>query len=180
MEFYGNRSRTITSVLHGFQWKSQGFVQIDWTLPPRRRATNQKAKAFCKSSSSWPLCMLDSKRSSPELPTENFCLTKTAKWSAKLCILKLQSAFMAAGGSLSSDGAGTTQAGSIHQRIWIWSFPHLLKLTCCKTERRSEERGERRRGEEKRGEGRKYRSGNISDLWKCSEVAPWMEIKFIM
>ena len=79
---------------------------------------------------------------------------------------------MAAGGSLSSDGAGRTQAGSIHQRIWICSFAHLLKLTCCKTERRSEERGERRRGEEKRGEGRKYRSGNISDLWKCSEVAP--------
>ena len=148
MEFYGNLSRTITSVLHGFQWKSQGFVQIDWTLPPRRRATNQKAKAFCKSSSSWPLCMLDSKRSSPELPTENFCLTKTAKWSAKLCILKLQSAFMAAGGSLSSDGAGTTQAGSIHQRIWICCFAHLLKLTCCKTERRSEERRRKKRRRE--------------------------------
>ena len=87
-------------------------------------------------------------------------LLKHAKRSAKLCILKLQSAFMA-GGSLSSDGAVTTQAGSIiiNQRIWICCFAHLLKLTCCKTERRSEER------RRKRGEGRKYSSGTISDLW---------------
>ena len=28
MEIYGNLSRTITSVLHGFQRKSQGFLQI--------------------------------------------------------------------------------------------------------------------------------------------------------
>ena len=156
MEFYGNRSRTITSVLHGFQWKSQGFVQIDWTLPPRRRATNQKAKAFCKSSSSWPLCMLDSKRSSPELPTENFCLTKTAKWSAKLCILKLQSAFMAAGGSLSSDGAGTTQAdsgfikgfGFVPLRIyWTWLVARLKG-----DQRRAEERRKERRRKERRRE----------------------------
>jgi len=55
-----------------------------------------------------------------------------------------------------------------------------LKLKCCKTEFTAEEiRGEQRRGEEKR-EGRKYRSGNISDLWKRSEVDPWMDIKFEM
>ena len=126
--------------------KSQGFLQIFVVLATvhvrlckRQSSTgsNERAKAFCKSSSSWPVCMFDSAQSSPELPTKNFCLT-----SAKLCILKLQSAFMAAGGSLSS------QAGSIHQRIWICCFAHLLKLTCCKTERRSEERRRKKRRRE--------------------------------
>ena len=58
-----------------------------------------------------------------------------------------------AGGSLSSDGAGTTQAGSIHQRIWICCFAHLLKLTCCKTEKeiKGERRAEERRRKERRG-----------------------------
>ena len=37
--------------------------------------SNERAKAFCKSSSSLPLCMFDSAESSPELPTIKFCFT---------------------------------------------------------------------------------------------------------
>ena len=81
----------------------------DWNLPPRRTAIYQKAKAFCKSSSSWPLCMFDSADVSPprvltkeprlsanlrrpgqfacltlrnrlqSCPQKNFCLTKTCQ-----------------------------------------------------------------------------------------------------
>ena len=74
-----------------------------------------------------------------------------------------------AGGSLSSDGAGTTQAGSIHQRIWICSFTNLLNLTCCKTERRSE----KSRGEEKKREGKGGHIGLETSLTSGS-VLKWL------
>ena len=115
-----------TSVLYRFQRKSQGFLQIFASLP---------------------VCMFDSAQSSPELPTKNFCLTKTCQMKRQAIHFEVAECFHA-GGSLSSDGAGTTQAGSIHQRIWICCFAHLLKLTCCKTERRSEERRRKKRRRE--------------------------------
>ena len=93
-------------------------------------------------------------------------MTKTCQIKRQVMHFEVAECFHA-GGSLSSDGAGTTQAGSIHQRIWICSFTNLLKLL----QDWKEIRGEQRR-EEKRGEGRTYRSGNISDLWRRSEVAP--------
>ena len=127
-------------------------------LAPLRQSStgsNERAKAFCKSSSSLPVCMFDSAQSSPELPTKNFCLTKTCQMKRQAMHFEVAECFHA-GGSLSSDGAGTTQAGSIHQRIWICSFAHLLKLTCCKTEFTAEEiRGDQRRAEERRSEERR-------------------------
>ena len=134
---------TMTSVLHGFQRKSQGFLQIFVVLA---------------SLHVW-LCAIVSRAAHRKL---SVLLTKSCQMKRQTVHFEVAECFHA-GGSLSSDGAGTTQAGSIHQRIWICCFAHLLKLTCCKTERRSEER------RRKRGEGRKYRSGTISDLWKRLE-----------
>ena len=145
--------------------KSQGFLQIFILLATvhvrlcRRQSSgsNERAKAFCKSSSSWPVCIFDSAQSSPKLPTKKICLTKTCQIKRQAMHSEVAECFHA-GGSLCSDGAGTTQAGSIHQRIWICCFAHLLNLTCCKTERRSEEsRGEKKREEKKREE----KGGNI-------------------
>ena len=164
----------------------------DWNLPPRRTAIYQKAKAFCKSSSSWPLCMFDSADVSPprvltkeprlsanlRRPGQFACLTlrnrlqscpqktsvllKHAKWSAKLCILKLQSAFMLVGHWAVMGRARPRQVAFIKgfgfvalHIYWNWLVARL--------------KGDQRRGEEKRGEGRKYRSGTISDLWKRLE-----------
>jgi len=79
--------------------------------PLRQFSTGERAKALCKSSSSLPVCMFDSAQSSPELTTIKFCLTKACQMKCQ-AILKLQNAFMAAGGSLSSDAAGKTQADS--------------------------------------------------------------------
>ena len=71
--------------------------------------SNERAKAFCKSSSSLPLCMFDSAESSPELPTIKFCFTHFTKTCQMKCQTVrceiLQSAFISAGGSLSSAGA---------------------------------------------------------------------------
>ena len=70
--------------------------------------SNERAKAFCKSSSSLPLCMFDSAESSPELPTIKFCFTHFTKTCQMKCQTVrceiLQSAFISAGGSLSSAG----------------------------------------------------------------------------
>ena len=71
--------------------------------------SNERAKAFCKSSSSLPLCMLDSAESSPELPTIKFCSTHFTKTCQMKCQTVhceiLQNAFIFTGGSLSSAGA---------------------------------------------------------------------------
>ena len=152
MEIYGNLSRTITSVLHGFQRKSQGFLQIFVVL----------ASLHVR------LCAIISRAAHKK--------QMHTKWSAKLCILKLHSAVMAGGGSLSSGGAGRTQAGSIHQRIWICSFTywnwHVARLNS--QQRRSEEiRGEQRRGEEKWREEKGGNTGLETSLTSGS-VLRWL------
>ena len=164
----------------------------DWNLPPRRIAIYQKTKAFCKSSSSWPLCMFDSADvSPPRVPTKEprlsanlrrpgqfACLTlrnrlqscpqkasvllKHAKWSAKLCILKLQSAFMLVGHWAVMGRARPRQVAFIKGFGFVALHIYWNWLV-------ARPKGDQRRGEEKRGEGRKYRSGTISDLWKSLE-----------
>ena len=70
------------------QPKSQGFLQIFVVLATvhvwlcRRQSStgsNERAKAFGKFSWSLPVFMFDSAQSSPVLPTNNFCLTKTCQ-----------------------------------------------------------------------------------------------------
>ena len=87
------KPHTVTSVLHGFQRKSQGCLQ-------------------CKSSSSLPVCMFDSAQSFSELPTNTFCLPKACQMKCQALHSEVAECFPAAGVSFSGDGAGTTQADS--------------------------------------------------------------------
>ena len=122
---------TMTSVLHGFQRKSQGFLQIFVVLA---------------SLHVW-LCAIVSRAAH-----KNFCLTKTCQMKRQAMHFEVAECFHA-GGSLSSDGAGTTQADSGFIKGFGFVPLHIY-WNCFKAGRRSEES----RGEEKK---REWKGGNI-------------------
>ena len=134
------------------------------SAPVRSSSGSERAKAFCKSSLSLPLCMFDSEQSSPELPTIKLYFTiyfyyrhRHAKWSAKLCAVRycrdLQSAFISAGGSLSSAGA---------QPKRVMDSKHSAARL----------KGEKRRGEEKRRE-EKRREEDLETSLASESVLKW-------
>ena len=79
-------------LLFGLFTLPDSLASPDWNLPPRRIAIYQKAKAFCKSSSSWPLCMFDSADvSPPRVPTKEPRLSANLRRPGQFACLTLHS-----------------------------------------------------------------------------------------
>ena len=89
--FPGSGRKVAIGITFGLLTLHDCLASPDWNLPPRRIAINQKAKAFCKSSSSWPLCMFDSADvSPPRVPTKEPRLSANLRRPGQFACLTLR------------------------------------------------------------------------------------------